>query len=106
MDKHQRSIELLKKVETFLEDFEQEKYTMLKAMQEKQATKEGWAIYRDCQKFYTNARRELNSAYNICLDAVKRPTSGKIKNIEGHLQLFDETWQYARQYSMMGLLRK
>jgi len=104
MDKHQRTMDLLEQVERFLQDFEQEQHTMLSAMRGKDATKEGWARYRDCQKFFSNAKRELNSAHNICLDAVKRPTEGKIRSIENHLQLFDETWQYARQYSMIGML--
>jgi len=106
MDKHQRIMDLLEQVERFLEDFEQEKHTMLRAMRNKETSKETWAKYRDCQKFYSNAKRELNSAHNECLDAVKRPTDGKIRSIENHLRMFNETWQYARQYSMIGVLYK
>jgi len=104
MDLHQRTLALMEQLDDLKTKFDTEQKTMLKGMREKQATKAGWTRYRDCQKFFTNARKELNSATNDCLSAVNKPSMSKIKTIEARIQVFDDSWQIARQYSMIGLL--
>ena len=99
-------MELLEQVEELKDTFNTECNSMLKAMREKQVSKDGWGRYRDCQRFYSNARKELNSAHNDCLTATNRPSINKIKQIEARLQVFDETWQVARHHSMIGVLHK
>ena len=106
MDKHQRMIELLGKVEKLKDQFNNESDSMLKGMRQKEVSKDGWGRYRDSQRFYSNARKELNSAHNDCLAGIKKPTISKIKKIEARLQVFDETWQLARHQSMIGILHR
>lgn len=104
MDLHQRTLALMEQLDDLKTKFDTEQKTMLKGMREKQATKAGWTRYRDCQKFFTNARKELNSATNDCLSAVNKPSMSKIKTVEARIQVFDNSWQLARQYGMIGLL--
>ena len=82
MDKHQRMIELLGQVEKLKDQFNNECNSMLKGMREKEISKNGWGRYRDCQRFYSNARKELNSAYNDCLSGTKKPSFSKINKMK------------------------
>jgi|TARA_R110000796_G_scaffold187218_1_gene304112 hypothetical protein len=95
---------LLSEVEQHKEQFNIEKLSLLKSMREKQVSAAGWKRYRDVQKMFSTADEYLNEAHIEALSAVKRPTIKSINKIFHNLELFDQTWQNARQWALIGVL--
>jgi len=95
---------LLVEIEGYRGKFDDEQHSLLKTMRDKEVSREGWKRYRDCQALFSNADKYLSQAHSEALLAVKRPTDTSIRKIKKNLDMFDETWQNARQYSLLGAL--
>lgn len=104
LDKYDQVFNLLKQVEETKEKFEVENHSLLKTMRDKETSKEGWKRYRDCQALFSTAEKYLNQAHSEALLAVKRPTDFSIRKINHNLEMFDNSWQTARQWALIGAL--
>jgi hypothetical protein len=104
LSKYDTVYNLLLEVEQNREKFTKEQQSFLKAMREKEVSKAGWKRYRDCQALFSTADEYLNEAHIEALTAVKRPTIKSINKIIHNLELFDQTWQNARQWALIGVL--
>lgn len=104
LSKYDAVYNLLLEVEQSREKFDVEQHSLLKTMRDKETSREGWKRYRDCQALFSTADKYLSQAHSEALLAVKRPTDTSIRKIRHNLEMFDETWQNARQWSLIGAL--
>ena len=104
LSKYDAVYKLLVEVEQNREKFDKEEMSLLKSMREKQVSTQGWKRYRDCQALFRGADKYLQLAHNEALLAVKRPTDKSIKIISHNLEMFDQAWQNARQWALIGVL--
>lgn len=104
LSKYDTVYNLLLEVEKHREKFSVEQKSFLKTMREKEVSKAGWKRYRDCQALFSTADKYLNEAHMEALSAVKRPTMKSINKINHSLEMFDQTWQNARQWALIGAL--
>ncbi len=104
LSKYDTVYNLLLEVEQYREKFTNEQQSFLKAMREKEVSKQGWKRYRDCQALFSTADKYLSQAHMEALTAVKRPTLKSINKINHNLEMFDQSWQNARQWALIGAL--
>jgi len=104
LSKYDTVYNLLLEVEQNREKFTKEQQSFLKAMREKEVSKAGWKRYRDCQALFSTADKYLSQAHMEALTAVKRPTVKSINKINHNLEMFDQSWQNARQWALIGAL--
>jgi len=104
LSKYDAVYTLISETEQLREKFDVEHRSLLGIMREKEVSKVGWSRYRDCQSMFRSADLYLKAAHNEALAAVKRPTDSSIRKIKHNLEMFDDTWQNARQYSLIGAL--
>jgi|TARA_R110000787_G_scaffold237276_2_gene343725 hypothetical protein len=104
LSKYDAAYKLILETEQLREKFDVEQRSLLSVMRDKEISKAGWSRYRDCQAMFRTSDLYLREAHNEALKAVKRPTDASIRKIRHNLEMFDESWQNARQYSLIGAL--
>ena len=107
MDKEKRVFELLERIGKLKELYEIENQKMLKIIRETNTeNQQNRQNYNELKKLFSTANKYLNEAHSVALLATKRPTYKSISDIENKLIIFDDTWQNARHYSMIGMLTR
>ena len=79
--------------------------TMLASMRNGVATADGWHRYRDCQQFFTNAKKNYKQAMNILAVMENNPKYHEKKHLAKLVKDGDEAMEVARGYSMLGILK-
>ena len=79
--------------------------SMLMGMRNGQASAEGWSRYRDCQRFFGNAKKSYKAALNILQVMENNPKYADKKYLPRLIKEGDEALQIAKGYSMLGLLK-
>jgi hypothetical protein len=103
-DVYEQAYTLLKKIEETKDSFEKDAKSILKALLDKESSVDGWRRYRDVQQLVSTSRKLINQAHSEILIAVKKPTISKLSNIQKNVSAFEEAWQTAQGYGMIGLL--
>lgn len=78
---------------------------MLTGMRNGTSSAEGWGRYRECQQFFTNAKKHYKQAMNIMAVMQNNPKYHEKKHLPKLVKDGDAAMEIARGYSMLGLLR-
>jgi hypothetical protein len=78
---------------------------MLTGMRNGAATAEGWGRYRDCQQFFTNAKKNYRQAMTILSVMQNNPKYHEKKHLPKLIKDGDAAMEVARGYSMLGILK-
>ena len=79
--------------------------SMLMGMRNAEASAAGWGRYRDCQRFFGNAKKSYKAALNILQVMENNPKYADKKYLPRLIKEGDEALQIAKGYSMLGLLK-
>ena len=87
-------------------EFTKEQVTILKSLslQNGSKNKQGWEVYRNLQKKFSESNHCLHAATESLAQAKRKPNKKNINNVEVALELFNNTWQSTRNLSMLGIL--
>jgi len=78
---------------------------MLNGMRNGAASAEGWGRYRDCQQFFSNAKKNYKQAMNILAVMQNNPRYHEKKHLPKLIKDGDAAMEVARGYSMLGILK-
>jgi|11BtaG_2_1085332.scaffolds.fasta_scaffold68184_2 hypothetical protein len=79
--------------------------SMLSGMRNSEASSAGWGRYRDCQRFFSNAKKSYKTALNILQIMENNPKYEDKKYLPKLIKEGDEALEIAKGYSMLGLLK-
>ena len=69
------------------------------------ATADGWKRYRDCQRFFQNAKKCYGDAANILRVMENNPKYHEKKHLPKLIKDGDDALEIAKGYSMLGILK-
>ena len=79
--------------------------SMLSGIRNSVDTADGWKRYRDCQRFFQNAKKCYGDAANILRVMENNPKYHEKKHLSKLIKDGDAAMEIAKGYSMLGLLK-
>lgn len=79
--------------------------SMLSGIRNSVDTANGWKRYRDCQRFFQNAKKCYGDAANILRVMENNPKYHEKKHLSKLIKDGDAAMEIAKGYSMLGLLK-